>query len=46
MLVDEGVDGCMQGADAAVHAALDLPFGQQGKKPLDLVSQDELVGVR
>ena len=37
MLVEEGVDRGFQFIDAAVHAASDLPFGQQGEKTLDLV---------
>jgi len=43
---DEVVDCGVQGVDAAVDAASDLALGKQGEEPLDLLSQDELVGVR
>jgi hypothetical protein len=51
---DELVNGSVQGVEAAVDTASDLPFGKQGEEPLDpgfrrgrlWLSQDELVGVR
>lgn len=45
MLVEEGIDRGFQFFDAAVHAASDLPFCQQGEKPLDLV-QPGTTGLR
>jgi hypothetical protein len=37
MAGDEVVDGGVQGGDAAMDPASDLPFGKQGEEPLDLV---------
>ena len=37
VLVDEGCNRLVQGGDAAVDAAAQLLFGQQGEEPLDLV---------
>ena len=44
MLVNRSVDGRMQGADAAVNAALDLLVGEPGEEPFDLVERGRIGG--
>jgi len=46
MAGDEVVGGGVQGGDAAMDPASDLPFGKQGEEPLDLVEPGRTGWVR